>query len=293
MRILLAVPLFKRFALYEKGMMPKTIREILSIVSALSKELSNPTLKSITTSKIREFLYQRKQERLWTNKTFRNYRQYLKTFFDFCLRESYITTNPVEKIEKPKLPKRLPRCLDKQQLDKLLLHLDCYSWYNTLEEKRNKALIRTFLFTGIRLNELLKLKTASVNLEESELKIIQGKGSKDRIVPIHPNLLPYLKSYHKMKKKKPTEYFFSSIRSDKPLTENNLYRIIKKLRKVTGFHFTPHQLRHTFGKLSIEANLNPFKLQKIMGHSSIETTQIYVYVSDGNLKESFQKTHLL
>ena len=121
MRLRELSPHFKRFALYEKGMKPKTIREILGIVKNLSEEFSNPTIKSVSTSKIREFLYQRKHERMWTNKTFRNYRQYLKTFFDYCLREDYISTNPVEKIEKPKLPKRIPRCLDKQQLEKLLL----------------------------------------------------------------------------------------------------------------------------------------------------------------------------
>jgi len=293
MKILLVLPSFKRFALHEKGMMPKTIREILAIVSSLSDELSNPTLKSVSTAKIREFLYQRKQDRMWSNKTFRNKRQYLKTFFDYCMREDFIKINPVEKIEKPKVPKRLPRCLNKQKLDSLLMHLDCYKWYNVLEEKRNKAIIRTFLFTGIRLNELLKLKTTSVNLAESEMIIFQGKGRKDRIVPIHPYLMPYLKSYHEMKRKKPTTYFFSSIRSNKPLTENNLYRIVKDLRKVIGFHFAPHMLRHTFGKLSIEANLNPFKLKEIMGHSDIQTTQIYISVSHQNIKESFQKLELI
>ncbi|QMU64830.1 MAG: hypothetical protein GKR88_11380 [Flavobacteriaceae bacterium] len=80
MKIPLILPQFKRFALHEKGMRPKTIREILAIVSALSKELSNPSVTTITTAKIREFMYQRKLERMWTNKTFRNYRQYIKTF---------------------------------------------------------------------------------------------------------------------------------------------------------------------------------------------------------------------
>ena len=293
MRILDVVPSFKRYALFERGMMPKTIKEIIVITTALSNEVSTQTLPSITTAKIREFLYQRKAQRMWTNKTFRNNRQYLKSFFDYCVRENYIITNPVEKIEKPKIPKRLPRCLNKQQIDKLLMNLDCYTWYNILEEKRNKALIRTFLYTGIRLSELLKLKTIAINFAEFEMLIHQGKGRKDRIVPIHPDLMPYLKSYFVMKKKKPTEYFFSSIRSDKPLTEKNLYAIIKKLRRVCRFHFTPHQLRHTFGKLSIEANLNPFKLQAIMGHSSISTTQIYISVSTKNIKESFQKLELI
>ena len=85
--MLFVIPLFKRFALHEKGMKPKTIKEIIAMVKALSDGLSNPTIKSVSTSKIREFLYERKQERMWTNKTFRNYRQYLKSFFDYCVRE--------------------------------------------------------------------------------------------------------------------------------------------------------------------------------------------------------------
>lgn len=293
MRILDVVPSFKRYALFERGMMPKSVKEIITIVILLSNQISTQNLSSITTSKIRDFLHQRKAQRLWTNKTFRNNRQYLKSFFNYCVRENYILINPVEKIEKPKIPKRLPRCLNKQQIDKLLLNLDCYEWFNVLEEKRNKAIIRTFLFTGIRLSELLKLKTNAINFEEYEILIQQGKGRKDRIVPIHPDLMPYLKSYAIVKKKKITKYFFSSIRSDKPLTEKNLYRIFKVLRRVCRFHFTPHQLRHTFGKLSIEANLNPFKLQSIMGHSSISTTQIYISVSTKNIKESFQKLELI
>lgn len=293
MRIPEVIPDFKRYALLERAMMPKSVKEIITITNALSNNLSSQSLKSIQTINIREFLYQRKQQRMWTNKTFRNNRQYLKSFFNYCVRENYISINPVEKIEKPKIPKQLPRCLNKQQINTLLLQSDCYQWYNSLEEKRNQAIIRTFLFTGIRLNELLKLKTIAINFDESEIIIHQGKGRKDRIVPIHPNLLPYLKVYYRTKRKKPTEYFFASIRSGKPLTEKNLYRIIIKLRRACKFHFTPHQLRHTFGKLSIEANLNPFKLQAIMGHSSISTTQIYISVSTKNIKESFQRLELI
>lgn len=292
MRIPEVLPQFKHFALNERGLKSNSIREILSTSKSLSQAFSNPTLKSISTAHIREFLYQRKAERMWTNKTFRNRRQQLKTFFDFCLSREFILSNPVIKIEKPKVPKQLPRCLDKAQLDKLICAVDNYTWYNQLEEYRNKAIIRTFYLTGVRLSELLNLKTNSVNFSESEIKILLGKGGKDRIIPIHPNLMPYLKAYHLLKKKKPTEYFFSSLRSDKPLTTKNLYAILKKLRKKIDFHFTPHMLRHTFGKLSIESNLNPFKLQILMGHASISTTQIYVYVSNHNLKESFQKLQL-
>lgn len=294
MKISLVLPQFKRFALYERAMTPKTIKEIIAIVRLFSGKNSH-SIHLITTNDIRNFLHQRKYERMWTNKTFRNKRQYLKTFFDFCIRENYIHTNPVIKIEKPKIEKRLPRCLNKKQTARLLLEVDTHHWCYTPEFLRNQTIIRFFLLTGVRLNELLKLERNAVNFEESEILIVQGKGRKDRIIPIHPELLPYLKAYARTQKnkKQQSEFFFSSIRSNKGLTEKNLYAIIKKLRKACGFYFTPHMLRHTFGKLSIEANLNPFKLKEIMGHSNISTTQIYISVSTENIKESFFKLHLI
>ncbi|MGH1387862.1 tyrosine-type recombinase/integrase [Kordia sp.] len=286
------IPTFQRFALYEKAMQPKSIKEIIRIVLDLDV-FTGQTVKSITTQEIRAFLYQRKQQRIWSNKTFRNARQYLKTFFDFCIIYEYRTNNPVEKIEKPRLSKQLPRCLTKAQVQTLLLHVDTVEWYNALSMKRNQAIIRTFLFTGIRLSELLYLRTEAVNLEERAITIIQGKGRKDRLVPIHPMLFPYLKNYLNEKGKRKNKYFFSSVRSDNKLTEKNLYAVFQKLQKVCSFKVTPHMLRHTFGKLSIEANLNPFKLKAIMGHADISTTQIYVYASQENIRSSFDKITLI
>ncbi len=294
MKIPLVLPAFKRFALYERAMMPKTIKEITAIVQLFSDK--NPqSIHLITTNHVREFLHQKKHEKMWTNKTFRNKRQYLKTFFDYSIRENYLHTNPVTKIEKPKLEKRLPRCLNKRQTTQLLMYLDTYTWHYQSEFLRNQTIIRFFLYTGVRLSELLKLKLNAVNFDESEILIFQGKGRKDRIIPIHPDLLPYLKAYEKAQRKRKinSEFFFTSIRSKKELTEKNIYAIVKKLRIVCGFYFSPHMLRHTFGKLSIEANLNPFKLKEIMGHSNISTTQIYISVSTESIKKSFFKLHLI
>ena len=181
------------------------------------------------------------------------------------------------------------------QIPQLLMHVDTYPWYYPVAALRNQTIIRCFLFTGIRLNELLQLPSNAINFAESEILISQGKGNKDRIVPIHPQLLPYLKAYAKSQKQRKvhSEFFFTSIRSNKKLTEKNLYAIVKKLRGVCGFYFSPHMLRHTFGKLSIEANLNPFKLKEIMGHSNISTTQIYISVSTESIKKSFLKLPLV
>lgn len=284
---------FRRYALYEKGLQPRTIKEILAITLKLEIWSNNKRIKSITTSDIRSFLYEQKHNRLWSKKTFCNARQYLKTFFDFCIIMEYRLDNPVLGINKPKLSKPLPRCLTKAQVKTLLLHLDTISWFNELSARRNQAIVRTFLLSGVRLSELLNLQSNHVNVLEQTLLIKKGKGQKDRLIPIHPELFPYLKIYNKTKGEKTTHYYFSSIRSDSRLTEKNLYAIFKRLQKACGFHVIPHMLRHTFGKLSIEANLNPFTLKTILGHADISTTQIYVHLGNENIKTSFQKVHLL
>jgi len=286
------IPQFKRYALIERGITSRVTKEIIKTVENLIESKLVSTIKNSDTLSIRNFLYQEKENKLWSNRTFRNKRQYLKSFYDFCIRYGYMSINPVEKIEKPKIPKSLPRCLNKRQVDRILLLADTIDWNNQLASKRNQAMLRTFLYTGMRLSELQNLKSNDVSLDEREIFISKGKGQKDRIIPIHPELFFYLKSY-KSKKKKSTNFFFSSLRSDSRLTQKNIYAIFKKIKKRCDFNFTPHMLRHTMGKMAIEANLNPFMLQSILGHADISTTQIYVSVSKNATKEAFEKLDLI
>jgi len=292
MKLLDLIPQFKRYAIIERGITCRVTKEIMKTVNDLIDSGYATTIKNADTSSIRNFLYSQKEIRFWGNRTFRNKRQYLKSFFDFCIRYSYININPVEKIEKPRIPKSLPRCLSKRQTDKILLHVDTINWSSELASKRNQALLRTFLFTGMRLSELQNLKSNYIDLNEREIFIHKGKGQKDRIIPIHPDLMPYLKVYMS-KKKFTTEYFFSSIRSDSRLTQKNIYAVFKKIKQKCDFNFSPHMLRHTMGKMAIEANLNPFILQNILGHADISTTQIYVSVSKHKTKEAFEKLDLI
>lgn len=287
MRAVELLPQFKRYALAERGISPRTTTEIIATVHLVSKELANPTLRQMKTNAVREVLYKLKSERLWSPSTFINKRQYLKTFFQFCESYGYLDHNPIKKISKPKLPKRLPRFLSRQDVHKLLAYTDSINWRNQEEALRNRAIIRTFLFTGIRLSELLNLKQFQVNYEERQLFVSQGKGKKDRIIPIHQDLLPYLRAY--TRGKKPSLYFFTSLRSECPLTTKNLYRIIKKIRKESRVYFSPHMLRHTMAKNCIESNINPFALQAILGHADISTTQVYVSMSQSSIRDQFDQ----
>jgi site-specific recombinase XerD len=295
MRIPEVIPHFKRYLIFEKNVTPKYVKGIIQTLELLEKETNCTQIKQYTTDVISSFLCGMRAQRLWSPKTFRNYRQNLKSFFDFAKRKSYISLNPVDIIEKPRLPQRLPRCLSKQQVSRLISELHCYQWKHPLEYHRNSVIIYMFLYTGLRLNELLQLKTHEVNFEELSIFVNKGKGNKDRYVPIHPKLLYKLKGYLKKrnKKLKPSPYFFSSYRSEKPLTNKNLDAVFKKLSDESGFHITPHMLRHTMAKLSLEANLNAYKLKEILGHSNIATTQIYMSVSTENIRKSFNTLELL
>jgi site-specific recombinase XerD len=295
MNISIQLPLFKRYAIYERGMTHKSCLTILQITRKLDSFLDSKNIERISTNDILEYLYENRELRGWTPKTFCNQRQALLTFFRFCCKREMIKKNPVTSIDKPKLPKALPRSLSKKEVHKLLDHFEVFEWQTDFERIRNNCIFKTFLFTGLRLNELLSLKNSDVILSERTIKVIKGKGNKDRTIPIHNDLYNILNAYRKSKQKKHLNsfYFFVSQRKGKKLTDKNLYAIFSKIKKATGIYFTPHMLRHTFGKCSIEANLNVFKLKEILGHSNVSTTQIYMSVSMENIKTSFVSLPLI
>ncbi|MEZ5196417.1 MAG: tyrosine-type recombinase/integrase [Bacteroidales bacterium] len=286
---------FKQYCLIERGMTAKNHQSIIRNMKSLAEFAQTENVKKLDEGMIREFLMENSRKRGWSPKTFRTYLQNLSCFFGWCEKKGYITKNPTLRIEKPKLPKRLPRCLTKYQASTILNNASFYHWRYDIEKYRNEAIIYTFLFTGIRLQELLLLQMSDVNLEYGEITIIQGKGRKDRIVPIHPRLTIVFRRYLKERKRvgKCSKWFFTGIHSNKRLYEKNVREICSKISKQSGIKFSPHVLRHTFARLSIDANLNLFKLKEILGHSEVSTTQIYLSVSTESMKKSFNNLQLI
>ena len=286
---------FKRYFLYEKGNKAKSYKAVIASLNMLIKDTKEEKIKNITTFLIREFLLKNREEKQWSPKTYRNHWQNLKSFFDWCQKAHLIKKNPVNEIEKPKLNKSLPRCITKEEVKQILFHTEWFKWTYRLEKTRNIAMLSTLILSGLRLQELLNLKVSDVNLESQEIFIKEGKGGKDRIVPIHQQLLPKLQIYfqERQSKLKASQWFFTSIRSDKQLTQKNVQEICKKIQIASHVYFTPHMLRHTFGRLSVDADLNLYKLKTIMGHSQITTTQRYLSVSTESIKRSFCEIQML
>lgn len=178
---------------------------------------------------------------------------------------------------------------------RFLTYTAWHKWKYKLEQSRNEAMIITLIFSGLRLQELLNLKITDVNLGDGNIFVEDGKGGKDRVVPIHPQLIPKLRGYYVERQKvlTPSQWFFTGIKSDKQLTQRDVRRILKAVSNTSGVKVTAHMLRHTFGKLMVEADFNIYKLKEIMGHEQVTTTQRYVSVAPESIKKSFEKIKLI
>ena len=285
---------FKYYALAERGLKPQTVRDILLVAQRLCLFSGTEDLKALSTPAIRAYLYHGKMEKGWAARTFRLYRQYLKTFFDWCVLASYMATNPVSAIEKPRLPQQLPRCLSQEEARRILYAARHAPWRSELQRSRSEAIVGTFLMTGLRRGELLTLRITDVDFCSGVLSVRGGKGRKDRSVPLHPKLVPVLRRYleEKQKRRSQSEWFFSSLKSEKRLTYKNLYAILDRVSLAASVKFTPHMLRHTFGRELVEADFNIYKLKEVMGHASVATTQAYVALSPRSIKDSFEQTRI-
>jgi len=277
---------YTRYARYEKGHQLPTIKQTLRLMKAICAHSRSNQIKDLSTALIRDYLQRQREEKGWSAKTFRLYRQYFKTFFDWRVSQEWIRDNPVTPIKLPRMPIPLPRCLTQKQALRFLSYTQWHPWRYRLEGPRNKAIIATFL----RLSELINLRLVDVELGIGELRITHGKNEKERVLALHPQLIPILREYRHIHQQEgqPSIWFFPSVKSAKRLTVKNLHHIFYKISAATGLKVTPHMLRHTFGRLSVESNINMRVIQGMMGHTNIQTTQLYTHVSTKAMKDALK-----
>lgn len=218
----------------------------------------------------------------------------IRALFNFLSYEDYITTNPFEKIRiQFKEPKILPRTIQMSYMKKIIevsyqKIKNSSTDYKEKHAVRNAAVIELLFSTGIRVSELCNIKRKEINLEDGEL-LIFGKGAKERMLQIgNENVLKILKSYATLYEDdlKDSEYFFLNKNKER-LSEQSVRILLKTLETEIGLdqHITPHMLRHTFATQLLEEDVDIRYIQRILGHSSISTTQIYTHVSSHKQKE--------
>lgn len=162
--------------------------------------------------------------------------------------------NPMGDIEVPKLDKHLPKRITKQEAMRLLEVVYNYPYKYKFVRSRNHAIFSTFLLAGLRKRELLNLKLTDVDLENLSIFIYQGKGGKDRIVPICYKLAESLKRYlqERVRLKKTCPEFFASSQHNMGFTDSGLKRLVEMASQASGVKFGLHRLRHTFATLMLE-----------------------------------------
>lgn len=233
-------------------------------------------------------------------KTIRRKIATLKAFTHYLYYQDKISANPFDKIDTNfKEPLILPRTIPEHLIQKLITVAyrninNSISEYERYTSIRNAAVIELLFATGARISEICSLKTTDIDLISHTVRIF-GKGSKERIIQIENNdVLDILKRYISAYKHliQPDGFFFLNNRNAR-LSEQSVRAIIQKLEKQikSDIHITPHMFRHSVATMLLEEDVDIRYIQKILGHSSITTTQIYTHVTSAKQKEILRTKH--
>lgn len=291
MYIDIALREFNDYNQYIKGFTKDTVRRFTGTVEYFARKCEITYVSEITEAVARDFFYRGRIDNNWKPATFRTYHKSLLVFMRWCVRRGYLTSNPLQDIEVPKLEKRIPAKLTKQDALKLLELVYNYPYANHFVRVRNHAIFATFLYTGLRKSELIHLALTDIDLENMTLFVRQGKGAKDRMIPINPNLAFSLKRYldERRRLKRTCPEFFVSFNRNMGFTDNGLKHLVNDLQPAFGIRFSLHKLRHTFATLMLEGGCDIYSLSKMMGHSDINTTTIYLAASAEHLRSQIIK----
>lgn len=282
---------FYEYSLHIRGYSPATIRRYKYVINFYCQFAQLELISAVTGDNLRELFLFGRTKRNWTTNTFIVHYKSLRVFFQWCMQHGHLTSNPIEGIEIPKLERRLPPKLSKQDTLLLLETVYNYPYGHKFLRFRNHAIFSMFVFAGLRKTELLKLKFTDVDIENLSIFIRQGKGSKDRIIPMSSTLAATLQIYvtERHKLKKTCAAFFVSSSRNNGLTNDGLLHIVRNMKQASGLDFCIHKLRHTFATMMIEGGCDIYSLSKMMGHNDIKTTTIYLAASVEHLRIQMTK----
>jgi len=220
----------------------------------------------------------------------------IRNFYSFASREENFL-NPIKEFNPPKIPKRLPKALSLEEVESLIANAHREA---DLMSIRDVALLELLYATGGRVSEIISIKITDISkLGESDTLAIrlQGKGGKERIVPVgrfaQQSLDQYLVRLRpSLLKENRNEYLFLNARGTR-LSRQSAWSIVDAAAKRAGLveHVTPHSLRHSFATHLLDGGADIRVVQELLGHSSVTTTQIYTLVTIDRLRESYAQAH--
>ena len=217
----------------------------------------------------------------------------IKSFFRFLVVSDFIETDPSELLQSPKLGFRLPEVLSLEEIDRIIKANDL----SKPEGRRNKTIIEVLYSCGLRVSELTGLKLSDLYLDQGFIKV-EGKGGKQRLVPISEKAIHELNLYftdrkHILIKPGQEDYVFVSAKRGKALSRIMVFHIIKELAQQAGIdkNISPHTFRHSFATHLLEGGANLRAIQCMLGHESISTTEIYTHIDRNMLRNEIISHH--
>jgi len=264
---------FLEYLLINKGVSKNTYDAYKRDLIQFEKFINKPIIEADTSDVIR-FLSEIENKRSLNRKL-----SAINSFFDFAYKRDMVKEKL--KIKQAKIPKTLPKFLSKDEILNAIKHINYdSSWF----ELRDKALILFLYATGARISEALNVKTSDI--EDGWVRIVMAKGEKQRVVPIADIAMKAINEYlHKRPCN--SEYLFVN-KNCKKLSRISAFNITKKYLNVS-----PHVLRHSFATALVLGGADLRVVQELLGHASLNTTQIYTHIQKENLKETLLKYHPL
>lgn len=216
----------------------------------------------------------------------------IRAFFKFLRIEGYIINDPSELLELPFIGRSLPDVLSVQEIDAMISAID----YTKNEALRNETIIETLYGSGLRVSELTALRVSRIDPEHGFMRV-EGKGSKQRLVPLSPRATELIRQYMELRNKQPVKSGSEDIlflnRRGAPLTRIMIFYIVSQLAEAAGItkKVSPHTLRHSFATHLLEGGANLRAIQEMLGHESIATTEIYVHLDRSRLRNELMTHH--
>lgn len=276
---------YKDFLIYEKGLSENTVSAYISDINKVSGQEEYFDIENFLPD---TYLMSSKNKN-YSGSTKKRIQSSINQFLKYLIDENYIANIEINNVSIMS-EKKLPHVLSPNEIDKLI---DFYN-HDLFISSRNKTIIDFMYSTGCRVSELINVEESDIDIEEAFVRL-EGKGSKQRIVPLGSKVLINLESYlplrNKDRKSKNNKLFIS--KSYKNLDRTAVFRIIKSTGVKAGIHkeLYPHILRHSAATHMLEGGCDLRTVQEFLGHSSVSTTQIYTKVTKAFLEEAFTESH--
>ena len=288
---------FKMFLKLEKSLSPNSIAAYLNDLKKLRIFLDSKeeviTPEKVTFQHIQEFVQNLNEQKVSTRTQSRTLSG-IKSFFKFLLIDESLEKDPTALIEYPKIGRKLPEVLTVDEINRIIDSVNL----EKAEGQRNRAIIETLYSCGLRVSELINLKLTNLFFEDGYIKV-QGKGNKERLVPISSNAKDEIIKYRQkerafLKKIAPgsQNILFLNRRGGK-MSRVMIFTIIKRLAKKADIKksISPHTFRHSFATHMIEGGADLRAVQEMLGHESILTTEIYTHLDQEYLRSTINRFH--